>query len=64
MTSPSDNDLYSSYFDTCSNPKTWEYPQFDIEITNDSKDSKKEFLYYDHFGFLKTIDGYRLINLH
>ena len=63
MTLLSDDDFFSRYFDSCSNPKTWQYPQFDIVITHYSKDSKKDFLFQDNFGFLKTIDGYRLINL-
>lgn len=62
MSSSSDDDLYSNYFDSCSNPKTWKYPLFDIVINHYSKDSKKEVLYQDIIEFLKTVDGYRLIN--
>ena len=63
MGSPSDNDFYSRYFDSCSNPKTWKYPLFDLVIKHYSKDGERKFLYQDIFAFLKTGNGYRLTSL-
>ncbi|RZJ51894.1 MAG: hypothetical protein EOO44_13555 [Flavobacterium sp.] len=51
---------YERYFDNCHQSKSWIYPVKDVVI---SHKSKKDF-YQDHFEFLRTENGYRLINVY
>jgi hypothetical protein len=50
---------FKTYFNNCGQPKTGRYPVMNVVITH--KDDKD--FYQDHFDFLKTDDGYKLISL-
>lgn len=54
-----DSGEFEKYFDDCGNAKTWRYPVLDVVINNMIKN---EF-YQDHFEFLRTDDGYKLISV-
>jgi hypothetical protein len=53
------NDEYKKYFDDCGKPKIWRHPVLNL-ITNHK--SSNEY-YQNHFNFLKTDEGYRLLSL-
>ncbi len=57
------NDLKSKYYDSCGNYKNWIHPLFDLVITHHSKKEGKKFLYQDIFKFLKTDNGYKLMEM-
>lgn len=50
---------FKIYFNNCGQPLTGRYPVMNVVITH--KDD--EDFYQDHFDFLKTDDGYKLISL-
>lgn len=52
-------DSYDDYFNTCGQPNQEKYPVMDL-IINHQMDSN---LIQDHFEFLKTNNGYRLISV-
>jgi hypothetical protein len=52
-------DQYEKYFDDCGKPKIWRYPVVSL-ITNHK--SNNEY-YQNHFNFLKTDEGYKLLSL-
>ena len=58
-----ESDLYAGFYDSCGSSKKWQYPVFDVVISYYDKKSKKELLYQDHFEFLKTDNGYKLISV-
>jgi len=51
---------FDKYFDNCGNSKNWIYPVREIIINHNF--SKKDFS-EDHFEFLRTDDGYKLISV-
>lgn len=54
-----DSEKFKIYFNNCGQPLSGKYPVFNVVITHrDEKD-----FYQDHFDFLKTDNGYRLISL-
>lgn len=52
-------DNYDKYFNTCGEAKLEKYPVLDLIINNKNDSDFTQ----DHFDFLKTDEGYRLINL-
>jgi hypothetical protein len=54
-------EIYSSFFDFCGNPITWKYPVFDVVVSYNSKEGRID--YQDHFEFLRTNNGYKLLGL-
>ncbi len=50
---------YSDYFDNCGNAKEWMYPVMGVVITYDFKKD----LHQDHFDFLRTANGYKLLSV-
>lgn len=50
---------YKEYFNNCGESKDWQYPLKDIVITHKVG---KEYL-QDHFSFLRTAKGYKLISI-
>jgi hypothetical protein len=50
---------WSLYFDNCGQSKDWLYPIKDIVITKKIKND----LLQDHFGFLRTPTGYKLLTM-
>ena len=50
---------FDKYFDDCGNAKIWMYPVLQLVI---SHGAKVDF-YQDHFEFLKTPNGYKLISV-
>lgn len=50
---------FKIYFNNCGEPLTGKYPVMNVVITH--KDQKD--FYQDHFDFLKTELGYKLISL-
>ena len=50
---------FKMYFNNCGQPLTGKYPVLNVVITH--KDAKD--FYQDHFDFLKTDNGYKLISL-
>ena len=53
------SDEYKDYFNNCGESKDWIFPIKNIVISyNDKKD-----LIQDHFEFLRTVNGYKLISL-
>jgi hypothetical protein len=50
------NNEFSEYFDNCNQPKDWMYPVKNIVISH--KNEKQ-----DHFEFLRTENGYKLISV-
>jgi len=49
---------YQHYFNNCNQPKEWMFPVKNIVITSKNKNAKQ-----DHFEFLRTENGYRLISI-
>ena len=50
---------FEKYFTNCGESKDWLYPTMSIIL---SHGTKKDFA-QDHYGFLRTDDGYKLISL-
>lgn len=53
---------FDKYFDDCRNAKSEEYPFINVVLSYRSAVTGA-YLYQDHFGFLKTENGYKLINV-
>ncbi|MCD4744424.1 MAG: WG repeat-containing protein [Desulfobacteraceae bacterium] len=51
------------YFDLCENYKHWQNPVFDVVVSYRNKKGILELDAKNHFLFLKTDDGYKLISL-
>lgn len=49
--------MYAPYFNYCQNPKEWKYPVMVLVISYEEED------YQDHLSFLKSEEGYKLLNL-
>ena len=54
-----ETDEYEVYFNNCNEPKEWIYPIKNIVINSKNKADFKQ----DHFEFLRTEDGYKLISV-
>jgi len=50
---------FETYFNNCGEAKTWQYPVMSVMINHKSERD----LYQDHFEFLRTKKGYRLISV-
>lgn len=50
---------YNIYFNNCNEAKEWQYPTMDIVINPKNKAEKGQ----DHFEFLRTENGYKLISV-
>ncbi|URC14271.1 hypothetical protein [Flavobacterium sp. B183] len=50
---------YNTYFNNCNEPKEWMYPVKNIVINSSNKTDFKQ----DHFEFLRTEKGYKLISV-
>lgn len=50
---------FNPYYNNCGEPKEWEYPVMDVIINQKTKSD----LIQDHFEFLRTDNGYKLISL-
>lgn len=54
-----DNKKYEHYFDNCNQAKQWVYPVKNIVISHQNKKDMTQ----DHFEFLRTNSGYKLISV-
>lgn len=54
-----ESDEYKNYFNNCGESKDWVYPIKDIVISYD----EEKGIVQDHFEFLRTDNGYKLISL-
>jgi len=50
---------FERYFNDCNEFKTWQYPLMNIMITHYSENE----MHQNHFGFLRTESGYKLISV-
>ncbi len=50
---------FNPYYNNCGEPKEWKYPVMDVIISQKTKSD----LIQDHFEFLRTDNGYKLISL-
>ena len=50
---------YEKYYDNCGESKDWIYPTMTIVINHDNEKKPSQ----NHYGFLRTSKGYKLINL-
>ena len=50
---------FEIYYDNCGQPKEWQYPIMTLVINHKTKNDS----YQDHFEFLRTKHGYKLISL-
>jgi hypothetical protein len=50
---------FNPYYNNCGQPKEWQYPVMDVIINQKTKSD----LIQDHFEFLRTDNGYKLISL-
>lgn len=53
------SDEYKTYFNNCNESKDWRYPTMNIVINQKNKADFKQ----DHFEFLRTDNGYKLISV-
>ncbi|MBK6265363.1 WG repeat-containing protein [Marivirga sp. S37H4] len=51
---------FSQFFNNCGQAKDWKYPLMTLVISHDTDDGD---FYQDHISFLKTDEGYQLINV-
>jgi len=54
-----DSPKYGMYFNSCREPKEWQYPVLDLVIDHQENGESVQ----DHFGFLRTDEGYKLIEV-
>ncbi|HOQ43379.1 MAG TPA: WG repeat-containing protein [Smithellaceae bacterium] len=54
-----DSAEFNPYYNNCGEPKEWKYPVMDVIINQKTKSD----LIQDHFEFLRTDNGYKLISL-
>ncbi|MEE9911627.1 MAG: WG repeat-containing protein [Deltaproteobacteria bacterium] len=50
---------FDAYYNHCGEPKEWQYPVMDVVVNHKTKSDS----YQDHFEFLRTDNGYRLISM-
>jgi hypothetical protein len=50
---------FDIYYNNCGEPKEWKYPVMDVVINHKTKSDS----YQDHFEFLRTENGYKLISM-
>ena len=50
---------FDTYYNNCSEPKEWQYPVMNVIINHKTKND----FYQDHFEFLRTGNGYKLISM-
>ena len=54
-----DTSEFEKYYDNCGEPKDWKYPIMNIVISHGNRKHLKQ----DHFEFLRTDNGFKLISL-
>lgn len=52
---------YETFYTDCGEPNTARFPLFDVVTSHYNK--QNQFAYQEHFSFLRTASGYRLINV-
>ena len=52
---------YNAFYTDCGEPNTAKFPLFDVVTSHYNK--KKQYDYQEHFSFLRTANGYRLISV-
>ncbi len=50
---------FDTYYNNCNEAKAWEYPVMNLVINHKSEND----IYQDHFDFLRTENGYKLISM-
>jgi hypothetical protein len=50
---------FNDYYNNCGEPKEWKYPVMNVTVNHKTESD----FYQDHFEFLKTENGYRLISV-
>ena len=54
-----DADIYKDFYNDCEEYKSWMYPMMDVVISYKNKTG----ILQDHFEFVRTKDGYKLLNV-
>ncbi|MBI5578023.1 MAG: WG repeat-containing protein [Deltaproteobacteria bacterium] len=50
---------FNAYYNNCGEPKEWKYPVMNVTVNHKTESD----FYQDHFEFLRTENGYRLISV-